>query len=128
MARAIAQKMVTEGEKYMNALDHKTAHDQVSYIEQQVSAWASAWSRRARRFWPIRMRMVWCRPVTPWKASRHASRLDAELSDLMTKRAALAGYPIPAAPDIVQSRQPDCRGEIPTASRTPAHGRQARWA
>lgn len=103
MARAIAQKMVTEGEKYMNALDHKTAHDQVSYIEQQVSA--------------LGVRMVAARKavlayqdahglVSPGNAvesvSAIASRLDAELSDLMTKRAALAGYLTPAAPDIVQ--------------------------
>lgn len=93
MAHAITQAMVAEGERYMNEIVHRLAKNQVAFLERQVEI-------RGEQALKTRQDVVAYQNkhglVSPQSTAESVSglvnKLEMQLIDLQTRRAALSSY------------------------------------
>jgi capsular polysaccharide transport system permease protein len=105
-ALAIATAIVEEGERFMNAMAHGLARAQVAFLEGQVD--------------DVNKRVMLARQivldfqnknglVSPQSTAENVlaivNRLDGQLAELQTRRAALLGYLVPQSPNVVELNQ-----------------------
>lgn len=102
-AHAIATMLVEEGEAYMNAIAQRLAEAQVAFLEQQVSKLSerAAHARQALLEFQNSKGMV-----SPQETAQNlvaiVNRLEAQLTELQTRRAAMAAYLMPNSPNLVE--------------------------
>jgi capsular polysaccharide transport system permease protein len=103
MAHAIARALVEEGERYMNALGHRLAQEQVGFLEKQVAEMHRRviQSRQAMVAFQNRYGMV-SPQATVENYAAIVSRLESELSSLQARRAAMLGYLMPDSASVVE--------------------------
>lgn len=106
MAKAIATAMVEEGERHMNAIAHGLAQDQVTFLEKQVADLntRSLEARQAVLNFQNRKGLV-SPQSTAENLAAIINRLEGQLSDLRTRRAALQSYLMPGSANIVELDQ-----------------------
>lgn len=103
VARAIATMLVQEGERAMNEMAHQLARDQVAFVEKQVA-------QMAERFQQTRQALIRFQNqhglVSPQHRAEQLSgvveRLQAQRTELQTRRSALLGYLEPHAAAVVE--------------------------
>lgn len=103
MAQAIATMLVDEGELYMNEMAHQLAREQVAFLEKEVAQMGERVLKARRTVVSFQNDKGLISPKgTAESLSAIVSRLEAELSELKTRRSAMLGYLSKSAPDIVQ--------------------------
>jgi capsular polysaccharide transport system permease protein len=103
MAQALTQRLVVEGERYMNLLDHRAGEEQVRYIETQVADLNRRVTAAHAALLNFQNAHGLASPEqTAQSVSAIAARLDGELAALQAKRRAMQGYLTASAPDMVQ--------------------------
>lgn len=105
-AHAIAAMLVEEGERFMNYLAHSLAQDQVAFLEKQVSDM----SKRAIHARQLVLQFQNQKGmVSPQGAAENLAaiinHLEAQLTELQTRRAALLGYLMPDSANIIELNQ-----------------------
>lgn len=103
MARKITSALVREGERFMNAMGHQLAAEQVSFLEKQVK-------QRGDHALDARQRMLAFQNakglISPQSAAENlaavVNKLEAQLTELNARKAALLGYLAPSAPGVVE--------------------------
>ena len=103
MAQKITSALVREGERFMNALGHQLAAEQVSFLEKQVK-------QRGDHALDARQRMLAFQNakglISPQSAAENlaavVNKLEAQLTELNARKAALLGYLAPSAPGVVE--------------------------
>lgn len=102
-AHAIAMALVEEGEAHMNAIAHRLAQEQVSFLEKQV---AEAGQRALAARQTVLKFQNQKGLVSPQGAAETlagiVAKLEGELADLKTRRSAMSGYLMPESPKIVE--------------------------
>lgn len=102
MAKAIADMLVAEGERYMNELGHAVARDQVRFLEKQVEEMGQRAIAARRELVAYQNAKGILSPQAMAETLQTTvSRLEAQLTDLKARRAAMLGYLSPQAPGIV---------------------------
>ncbi|WP_374327458.1 hypothetical protein [Azonexus sp.] len=102
MAKAIADLLVAEGERYMNELGHAVARDQVRFLEKQVEEMGQRAIAARRELVAYQNAKGILSPQAMAETLQTTvSRLEAQLTDLKARRAAMLGYLSPQAPGIV---------------------------
>lgn len=102
-AQAITALLVREGERAMNEMAHQLARDQVAFVEKQVA-------QMAERFQRTRQAVVRFQNahglVSPQSRAEQLNgvveRLNAQRTELQTRRTALLGYLEPRAAAVVE--------------------------
>lgn len=102
-AQAISSMMVQEGERAMNEMAHQLARDQVAFVERQVE-------QMAERFQQTRQALLRFQNahglVSPQGRAEQLNgvveRLQAQRTELQTRRNALLGYLEPTAAGVVE--------------------------
>lgn len=102
-AQAITTLLVREGERAMNEMAHQLARDQVAFVEKQVA-------QMAERFQRTRQAVVRFQNthglVSPQSRAEQLNsvveRLNAQRTELQTRRTALLGYLEPRAAGVVE--------------------------
>ena len=103
MAQKITAALVREGERFMNAMGHQLAAEQVSFLEKQVE-------QRGQHALDARQRMLAFQNakglISPQSAAENlaavVNKLEAQLTELNARKAALLGYLAPSAPGVVE--------------------------
>lgn len=103
MARKITQALVHEGERYMNALGHQLAQEQVNFLEKQVK-------ERSELALDARQRVLAFQNakglISPQSAAESlagvVNKLEEQLTEFNARKTALLGYLAPTAPAIVE--------------------------
>lgn len=103
MAQKITAALVREGERFMNAMGHQLAAEQVSFLEKQVK-------QRGDHALDARQRMLAFQNakglISPQSAAENlaavVNKLEAQLTELNARKAALLGYLAPSAPGVVE--------------------------
>ncbi len=102
MAKAIADMLVSEGERYMNELGHAVARDQVAFLEKQVEEMGQRAITARRELVAYQNAKGILSPQAMAESLQATvSRLEAQVTDLKAKRAAMLGYLSPQAPGII---------------------------
>lgn len=106
VAHAIATAMVEEGERHMNAMAHSLAQDQVAFLEKQVGDMGvrAIQARQAVLNFQNQKGLV-SPQSTAENFAAIINRLEAQLTDLQTRRAAMLGYLMPNSSNIVELNQ-----------------------
>ncbi|MFH0934451.1 MAG: chain-length determining protein, partial [Pseudomonadota bacterium] len=105
-AQAIAMTMVEEGERHMNDMAHSLAQNQVAFLEKQVSEMGvkAIQARQAMLNFQNRKGMA-----SPQGAAENMvaiiNRLEGQLADLRTRRAALLGFLMPNSSNVIEIDQ-----------------------
>lgn len=105
-AQAIAQMLVSEGERFMNGVAHQLAQDQVSFLEQQVALMGerAMQARQAVLSYQNNKGLV-----SPQAAAQNiaelVAKLEAQRSELQTQQSAMMAYLVPNHPNLVQLNQ-----------------------
>lgn len=103
MAQALTQRLVLEGERYMNLLDHRAGEEQVRYIESQVADLNKRVTAAHAALLNFQNAHGLASPEqTAQNVSTIVARLEGELAGLQAKRRAMQGYLTASAPDMVQ--------------------------
>jgi capsular polysaccharide transport system permease protein len=105
-AHAVAAMLVEEGERFMNALAHNRAREQVAFLEKEVT-------EMNRRVVHARQTVLEFQNreglVSPQGTAENfvaiVNRLENELTDLTTRRAAMLAYLTPRSPSVVELNQ-----------------------
>lgn len=103
MAQKITAALVREGERFMNAMGHQLAAEQVSFLEKQVK-------QRGDHALDARQRMLAFQNakglISPQSAAENlagvVNKLDEQLTELSARKTALLGYLAPTAPAVVE--------------------------
>lgn len=102
-AQAITRLLVDSGEVFMNQLAHRLAQEQVDFLARQVEI-IGADTRKARQ--QLLDFQNQHNLVSPQSATENlagiVNRLEAQLSDLNTQRAAMLGYLMPGSPKVTE--------------------------
>lgn len=102
-AHAIATMLVDEGERFMNALAHNLARAQVEFLEKQVGDMQERVLKARNRMLDFQNRN---RLVSPQGTAENiaaiVNRLEAQLAELRTRRAALLGFLMPDSAAVVE--------------------------
>lgn len=103
MAQALAQALIHEGERHMNALGHQLAREQVKFLEQQVTELneRAKSTRAALLAYQNRKGMV-SPPATAENLAAIVARLEAQLAELQTRRTGLQSFLQPQAPQLAE--------------------------
>lgn len=102
MAKAIADLLVAEGERYMNELGHAIARDQVSFIEKQVGEMAERSMQANRELLAFQNQKGMLSPQAIAEAKQGIiNHLEGQLTDLKSRRSTLLGYLSKDAPGVV---------------------------
>ena len=105
-AHAIAQALVSEGERFMNQIAQELAQRQVAFLEQQVTNVSQRAMRARQAVLEYQNRKGLVSPQeTATSISGVVARLEAQRSELETQRRALQAYLVPSHPNIVQLDQ-----------------------
>lgn len=101
-AYAISTMLVEEGEHFMNAMSHDLAREQVAFLEKQVVSMSerTLQARHAVLQFQDQKGMVFPQD-TAENFATIINRLEAQLTELQTRRAALLGYLMPGSSNIV---------------------------
>lgn len=103
MAQAIADRMVRQGERYMNSLAHDLAREQVAFLEDQVVELGKRATLERQRLIALQNQRGMASPeATAETLTGLVNQLEIQLSGLRTRRAAMAGYLSPGAPALVE--------------------------
>lgn len=103
MAKAIADMLVSEGERYMNELGHAVARDQVTFLEKQVAEMGQRAIQARRELLNFQNSNGILSPQALAETLQGTlNRLESQLTDLKARRAALLGYLSPQAPGVVE--------------------------
>lgn len=103
MAKAIADMLVSEGERYMNELGHAVARDQVAFLERQVTEMGQRAITARRELLAFQNAKGMLSPQALAETLQESiSRLEGQATDLKARRAALLGYLSPEAPGVVE--------------------------
>ncbi|HMP10024.1 chain-length determining protein [Hydrogenophaga sp.] len=103
MAQAIAATLVTEGELKMNAIGHALAQEQVGFLEQQVTQLEQRAQQARAALLAYQNRKGLVSPqATAENIAAIVNRLEAQLSELQTRRASLLGYLQPGNASVVE--------------------------
>lgn len=102
-AQAITTLLVREGERAMNEMAHQLARDQVAFVEKQVA-------QMAERFQQTRQAVIRFQNAHGLVSPQHRAeqlngvveRLNAQRTELQTRRTALLGYLEPRAAGVVE--------------------------
>lgn len=106
MARAIATTLVEEGERHMNDMAHGLAQNQVEFLEKQVSEMGARATQARQALLNFQNKKGMVSPQgTVENLAAIINRLEGQLSDLRTRRAALLGYLMPNSPNVVELDQ-----------------------
>jgi capsular polysaccharide transport system permease protein len=102
-AHAIAAMLVEEGERFMNSMAHSLAQAQVSFLEKQVGEMQERVIHARRTVLDFQNRNGLLSPQgTAENLAAIVNRLEAQLSDLRARRAALLGYLMPDSAGVVE--------------------------
>ncbi|MEJ5992451.1 chain-length determining protein [Ramlibacter sp. PS3R-8] len=105
-AHAIAQGLVSEGERFMNRIAQELAQRQVTFLEQQVTNVSQRAMRARQALLEYQNRKGLVSPQeTATSISGVVARLEAQRSELETQRRALQSYLVANHPNIVQLDQ-----------------------
>ncbi|MBU0688972.1 MAG: chain-length determining protein [Gammaproteobacteria bacterium] len=106
MAHAITTAMVAEGERHMNEMAHSLAQDQVAFLEKQVDEMGKRanLARQALLNFQNSKGMA-----SPQNAAENLvgiiNRLEGQLADMRTRRAAMLAYLMPNSPSVIEAEQ-----------------------
>lgn len=103
MSQAIAAALLGEGERYMNALGHQLASEQVRFLEAQVDELGRR--TRAARSALLAYQNRSGMPSPQATADNYAgivARLESQLTDLQTRRTGLLAFLQPEAPQVAE--------------------------
>lgn len=102
-AQAIANTLISEGEAFMNEMAHRLAREQVSFLEQQVSKSGDQALQARRSLIEYQNKTGLISPQAKAESLvAIAGRMEAQISELKARRAAMLGYLSPQAPDVAQ--------------------------
>jgi capsular polysaccharide transport system permease protein len=102
MAKAIADMLVSEGERYMNELGHAVARDQVAFLEKQVTEIGQRAISARQDLLAFQNEKGMLSPQSIAETVQGTlNRLTTQLTDLQTRRVALLGYLSPEAPGVI---------------------------
>jgi capsular polysaccharide transport system permease protein len=102
MAKAIADLLVSEGERYMNELGHAIARDQVGFLDKQVTELGQRAISARQDLLAFQNAKGMISPQSLAETLQGTvNRLESKLTDLKARRAALLGYLSPEAPDVI---------------------------
>ena len=105
-AYAVAVMLVEEGERFMNALAHDRAREQVAFLEKEVTAMNDRVAQARERVVQFQNREGLASPqATAENIVAIVGRLENELTDLTTRRAAMVSYLMPKSPSVVELDQ-----------------------
>lgn len=103
MAHAIAEFMVDEGEHYMNNLARSLAQEQVEFLNKDIEAVRTKVMETRQDLLNFQNKYGLVSPQgTTDNIVATINRMDAQLTDLQTKRAAMLGYLMPGSANIVE--------------------------
>lgn len=102
-AQAIASRLVEEGERTMNALGHRLAQEQVAFLERQVQEHGQRAIDARQALLAFQNEKGLVSPqATAESLTGVINKLEAQLTELNARRAALLGYLAPTAPGVVE--------------------------
>jgi capsular polysaccharide transport system permease protein len=102
-AHAITSALVEEGERYMNALVHRLAQEQVSFLEQQVEKRAADAQQARQALLAFQNEKGLVSPQGPVESlAATINRLEAQLTEIKTTRSTRLGYLSTMAPAVVE--------------------------
>lgn len=103
MAQAISAALLAEGERYMNALGHALAQEQVRFLEQQVDDLsARVQTTRTALLTYQNTKGLVSPQATAENVAAIAARLEAQLAELQTRRTGLLSFLQPQAPQLAE--------------------------
>ncbi|TFY99925.1 chain-length determining protein [Ramlibacter rhizophilus] len=103
MAQALAAFLLQQGEAAMNRMGHSLAQEQVRFLEQQVGAHSQRVQATRLAVLEFQNKKGLVSPLaTTENLAAVVSRLEAQLSELQTRRRALLGYLQASAPNVVE--------------------------
>lgn len=106
MAKEIATTLVEEGERHMNDMAHSLAQNQVAFLEKQVGEMGVRLIQARQAVLSFQNKKGMLSPQsTAENRAAIIGRLEAQLTDLQTRRAALLGYLMPNSPNVVELNQ-----------------------
>lgn len=102
-AHAIAVMLVEEGERFMNVMAHNLAQAQVTFLEKQVGEMQQRVINARHTVLDFQNRNGLVSPQgTAENLAAIINRLEAQLTDLRTRRVALLGYLMPDSAGVVE--------------------------
>lgn len=103
MAQAIANGLLSEGERHMNALGHELAHEQVKFLEAQVGELNERVKQTRAAVLAYQNRKGMVSPQsTADNMAAIVARLEAQLAELQTRRNGLQSFLQPRAPQLAE--------------------------
>lgn len=103
MAHALAAFLLERGEQAMNRMGHALAEEQVHFLEQQVATLGTRVQATRMAVMDFQNKRGLVSPTaTTENLAAVVGRLEAQLSELQTRRRALIGYLQPSAPNVVE--------------------------
>jgi len=105
-ARAITTALVEEGERHMNDMAHDLAQNQVEFLEKQVGEMGARANQARQALLNFQNKKGMVSPQgTAENLAAIINRLEGQLSDLRTRRAASLGYLMPDSSTVVEMDQ-----------------------
>lgn len=102
MAYAISTMLVEEGERFMNAMSHSLAREQVAFLEKQVANVSERTVQARQAVLEYQNQKGLASPQdTAENFVTIVNQLEAKLTDLQTRRAAMLGYLMPGSSNII---------------------------
>lgn len=102
-AHAITSMLVEEGERKMNEMGHRLAQEQVAFVERQVTEIGDKFQQARSALVAFQNAKGMVSPqATVESMATVVNRLEAQRTELQTRRAALLGYLSPTAPSVVE--------------------------
>jgi len=102
MAKAIAVMLVEEGEHFMNAMAHGIAQDQVAFLEKQIEKMSARALQARQGVLEFQNANGLVSPQgTMENLGRIINHLEAQLTDLQTRRSGMLGYLMPDSPNVI---------------------------
>ena len=102
-AYAIVTMLVAEGERHMNAIAHELARGQVEFLERQGEQMNERAIAARQAVITFQNEKGLASPLGAAEALEAIiGKLEAQLTDLQTRRNAMLGYLMPKSPDVVE--------------------------
>jgi len=102
-ARAIAGMLVAAGEAFMNRLAQQLAQEQVDFLARQIESVHAAHLKARKELLAFQNRHDLASPqAAAENVAGIVGRLEAQLADLKTRRAALLGYLMPGSANVTE--------------------------
>jgi capsular polysaccharide transport system permease protein len=105
-AHAIVAMLVAEGERFMNVLAHNLAREQVAFLEKEVAEMRGRVVQTRQTLLQFQNREGLVSPQgTAENFAAIVNRLESQLTDLKTRRAAMLSYLTPQSPSMAELNQ-----------------------